>query len=90
MFRGRERRRLKKIERQLSSEDPDFAHRMTAPRPITRVVRWMTIWRALGVLALVLGVLALILGQATEFLIAVLTGALLLLYAWRQARKQPP
>ncbi|MDI2030263.1 DUF3040 domain-containing protein [Saccharopolyspora sp. TS4A08] len=82
MSRGRERRRLKKIERQLSSDDPEFAHRMTTPRPITKVMRWMTLWRALGVLAALFAVLSLVLGQGTEFFVASLTSAALLTYAW--------
>lgn len=90
MFRGRDRRRLKKIERQLSSDDPEFAHRMTTPRPIKRMMRWMNIWRALGVLAGAFAVLSLLLGQAMEFLISTTTAAVLLIYAWWQARKQPP
>lgn len=90
MSRGRERRRLKKIERQLSSDDPEFAHRMTTPRPVTKVMRWMTMWRALGVLAVLFAVLCLFLGQWTEFFIAAVTAALLLIYAgWRQ-RNRPP
>ncbi|WP_158628592.1 DUF3040 domain-containing protein [Saccharopolyspora rhizosphaerae] len=85
MSRGRERRRLKKIARQLSSDDPEFAHRMTTPRPLSKLVGWMTAWRALGVLAAFFALLCLVLGQAAEFFIAALTSALLLVYAsWRQ------
>ncbi|MBQ0924949.1 DUF3040 domain-containing protein [Saccharopolyspora endophytica] len=89
MSRGRERRRLKKIERQLTSDDPEFAHRMTTPRTITKLMRWMTLWRALGVLAVLFAVLCLILGQATEFFVAGLTAALLLIYAsWHERNRQ--
>ncbi|MEB3366557.1 DUF3040 domain-containing protein [Saccharopolyspora mangrovi] len=90
MSRGRERRRLKKIARQLSSDDPEFAHRMTTPRAITKVMRWMTLWRALGVLAALFAFLSLVLGQGMEFFVAALTAALLLTYASWHERNRPP
>lgn len=90
MSRGRERRRLKKIARQLSSDDPEFAHRMTTPRPITKVMRWMTLWRALGVLAALFAVLCLVLGQGVELFLAGLTSACLLTYASWHERNRPP
>lgn len=90
MSRGRERRRLKKIARQLSSDDPEFAHRMTSSRPITKVMRWMTLWRALAVLAALFAVLCLILGQGKEFFVAAITAALLLTYAsWHERNRSP-
>ncbi|MHA6797898.1 DUF3040 domain-containing protein [Bounagaea algeriensis] len=88
MFHRREQRQLAKIERQLSSDDPDFARRMTNPRLITRVMHWMTVWRALGVLAGMFAVLSLLLGTGTGFLLASVLAAVLLTYARWQAHDE--
>ena len=89
MFHRRERRQLAEIERQLSSADPEFARRMRNPRLATRVRHWMTMWRALGLLAGVFAVLCLFLDAATGFLLASVLAAVLLTYARWQADEEP-
>ncbi|GAA2341667.1 hypothetical protein GCM10009854_17730 [Saccharopolyspora halophila] len=84
MVRNRERRRFKEIQRQLSNDDPEFARRMTTPRLVARLGRWITAWRLLGLLAATSAVLCLVLGEAGSFLLASALALVLLGYArWR-------
>ncbi|GAB2742557.1 hypothetical protein GCM10027174_15190 [Salinifilum aidingensis] len=89
MFRRHERRQLEEIERRLISDDPDLARRMSGSRPVARVMAWMTMWRALGVLAGGLAVLCLFLGAGSGFLVAGMLAGVLLIYArWRDQGEQ--
>ncbi|MCI2417976.1 DUF3040 domain-containing protein [Saccharopolyspora sp. K220] len=84
MLRRYERRLLEEIERRLSAEDPDFAEKMTHVRPLVRFVAWLSIRKALGVVAAVLAVFCLLLGAGAGFLVASLLAAVLLVFAdWK-------
>lgn len=91
MVRNRERRRFKEIQRQLSYDDPEFARRMTTPRLVARLGRWMTTWRLLGLLAATSAVLCLFLGEMGSFLLASALALVLLGYArWRSSSESLP
>ncbi|MBB5157532.1 DUF3040 domain-containing protein [Saccharopolyspora phatthalungensis] len=84
MLRRYERRLLEEIERQLRSEDPEFARRMTRVHPFTRIVAWLTFRRALGVVTAFLALLCLTFNESAGFLAAAtLAGALFASAAWK-------
>ncbi|MGP4016579.1 DUF3040 domain-containing protein [Saccharopolyspora sp. 5N708] len=84
MLRRYEQRLLDEIERRLYAEDPDFVRKMTQLRPLVRVFAWLTVCRAVGVVAAVLAVLCLFLDEGAGFLVAALFAAALLVFAdWK-------
>ncbi|GAB2671207.1 hypothetical protein GCM10027271_34570 [Saccharopolyspora gloriosae] len=76
MLPRHERRRIAEIEKGLSLQDPDFAHRLREAelpersRPGVRVV--------LGIVAVVVAVLCMLLGEVAGFLLTGLLATLLL------------
>ncbi|MBB5155993.1 DUF3040 domain-containing protein [Saccharopolyspora phatthalungensis] len=84
MLRRYERRLLEEIERQLRSQDPEFARRMAHVRPFTKVLAWFTVRRALGVVAAFLALLCVVFNEGAEFFVAgTLAAALFASESWQ-------
>ncbi|WP_190812900.1 DUF3040 domain-containing protein [Saccharopolyspora pogona] len=84
MLRRYERRLLEEIERQLCSEDPEFAQRMTHVRPFMKVLGWLTVRRALGIVAAFLALLCVVFNEGTGFVVAgALAAALFMSESWQ-------
>ncbi|MFR9730056.1 DUF3040 domain-containing protein [Saccharopolyspora sp. MS10] len=78
-----ERRRLDEIGRHLSEDDPDFARKLTRPRPVWNLLhRWPArMW--LAAVLFLLAALCLIIGDAGAMLVAAAAGtAIVVLRHW--------
>lgn len=79
MLPDRDQQRLNEIERELRSEDPEFARRFHEPRR-RRVTGWLTPRRMLGVVAAIAALLCLAVGSGIGFTAAALLAAVLFFF----------
>ncbi|NMH97863.1 DUF3040 domain-containing protein [Pseudonocardia acidicola] len=86
MLNHDDRRRLEAIERQLNSEDPDLAHRLSR-WPQSPAARWAT---ATAILLIVLGTLGVLIGLTlfSPALVLVSTPGLVGGWVWLHRRTQ--
>lgn len=83
MLRRHEIRILEGMERQLRSDDPSFASKLTNERARDRFRGWLTPRRSLGLAVTATAALCLLLGEgAAFFTTAGLAAALFLLNGW--------